>query len=93
MAGVIMNNHIKNTRKAHYRHLNKNVTEVLVQFKDEDPAWIPLSTYEAMPGVVLTSEETRYWNGELEGEEFEKALEKYGYEYTPTSYNNIPSRF
>ena len=73
--------------------MNKNVTEVLVQFKDEDRAWIPLSTYESMPGVVLTSEETRYWNGELEGEEFEKALEKYGYEYTPTSYNNIPTRY
>jgi len=65
----------------------------LVQFKDEDPTWIPLSTYEAIPGIVLTSEETRYWNGELEGEDFEKALNKYGYEYTPTSYNSIPSRF
>ena len=42
---------------------------------------------------TLSSEESRYWNGELEGEEFEKALNKYGYEYTPTSYENIPSRF
>ncbi len=88
MAGVIMNNHIKNTRRAHYRHLDKNVTEVLVQFKDEDPAWIPLSTYEAIPGINLTSEESRYWNGELEGEAFDKALNKYGYEYT-----SIPSRY
>ena len=55
----------------YYKYLSKNVTEVLVQFKDEEPAWIPLSTYEAIPGVSLSSEETRYWNGELEGEEFE----------------------
>ena len=41
-----------------------------------------------MPGVKITSEETAYWNGELEGEEFEVALKKYGYEYT-----SIPSRY
>jgi len=88
-----MDKFIQNTRTVHYRHLEKNVTEVLVQFKDEDPAWIPLSTYQAMPGIVITNEETAYWNGELEGEAFEKALNKYGYEYTPISYNNIPSRY
>ena len=93
MAGVIMNNPIKNTRKTYVRFLAKVITEVLVQFKDENPSWIPLTTYEAIPGIVLTSEESRYWNGELEGEDFEKALNKYGYEYTPTSYNSIPSRF
>jgi len=43
-----MNNPIKNTRRAHYRHLDKNVTEVLVQFKDEDPAWIPEPTLTAI---------------------------------------------
>ena len=31
------------------------------------------------------NEETAYWNGELEGEEFNNALQKYGYEYTPTT--------
>ena len=93
MAGGIMNNHIKNTRKTYDRFHAKVITEVLVQFKDEDPTWIPLSTYEAIPGIVLTSEETRYWNGELEGEDFENALKKYGYEYTPLSYSKIPSRY
>ena len=88
-----MNNHIKNTRKTYDRFLAKVITEVLVQFKNENPTWIPLTTYEAIPGISLSSEESRYWNGELEGEEFEKALNKYGYEYTPTSYENIPSRF
>ena len=85
--------YIQNTRETYSRFMNKQFTEVLVQVKDEDPAWIPLTTYEAIPGIVLTSEESRYWNGELEGEDFEKALNKYGYEYTPTSYNSIPSRF
>ena len=88
-----MNNPIKNTRKSYDRFHAKVITEVLVQFKDEEPAWIPLSTYEAIPGINLASEESRYWKGELEGEDFEKALNKYGYEYTPVSYNNIPSRF
>ena len=55
----------------YYKYLSKNVTEVLVQFSDEEPAWIPLTTYEAIPGVSLSCEESRYWNGELEGEEFE----------------------
>ncbi len=50
-----MNNPIKNTRKSYDRFHAKVITEVLVQFKDEDPAWIPLSTYEAIPGIVLTS--------------------------------------
>ena len=79
---------VKMVRESYSRWLQKNITEVQVQFKDEEPAWIPLSTYEAIPGINLASEESRYWNGELEGEEFEKALQKYGYEYT-----QIPSRY
>ena len=84
-----MNNPIKNTRKSYDRFHAKVITEVLVQFKDENPSWIPLTTYEAIPGIKLTSEESRYWNGELEGEDFEKALNKYAVSYThltlPTS--------
>ena len=48
MAGVIMEKFIQNKRENHYKHLGKNVTEVLVQFKDEDPAWIPYPTLLAM---------------------------------------------
>ena len=84
---------IKDRRETYSKWYQKHVTEVLVQFKDENPSWIPLTTYEAIPGIQITSEESRYWNGELEGEDFEKALNKYGYEYTPTSYSSIPSRF
>ena len=39
----------------------KNFTEVLVQFADEDPAWIPMDTLEAMMTTLLSikSEVTR----------------------------------
>jgi len=35
---------VQNTRENYYRHLGRVVVEVLVQFKEEDPAWIPLDT-------------------------------------------------
>ena len=37
-----------------------------------------------LSALYSTNEETAYWNGELEGENFDRALAKYGYEYTPT---------
>ena len=46
-----MNNpvsYIKNTRENYYKHLDKNVTEVLVQVKEEDPSWIPYTTLIAL---------------------------------------------
>ena len=39
---------IKDKRENYYKWLEKQVTEVLVQFKDEDPAWIPEPTLAAM---------------------------------------------
>ena len=41
-------NPVKNTREAYYRHLEEVVTEVEVQFKDEDPTWIPMDTLLSM---------------------------------------------
>ena len=41
---------VKNTRKAYNRNLEKVVTEVQVQFANENPAWIPLETLLAMQG-------------------------------------------
>ena len=79
---------IKDKSQTYSKWDQKHVTEVLVQFKEEDPAWIPLDTYEAMPGVAVTNEESAYWRGELEGEAFDAALKKYGYEYT-----SIPARY
>ena len=39
---------VKNTRTTYSLQYRKNFTEVLVQFEDEDPAWIPIETLEAM---------------------------------------------
>ena len=41
-------NPVKNTRESYDRFYQKNITEVLVQFGNEDPAWIPYDTVIAM---------------------------------------------
>ena len=46
--------YVKNTRTTYSMQYRKNVTEVLVQFADEDPAWIPMDTLEAMMTTLLT---------------------------------------
>ena len=45
---------VKNTRTTYSMQYRRNVTEVLVQFADEDPAWIPMDTLEAMMKTLLT---------------------------------------
>ena len=50
---------------------------------------------EIAPGIKaekvdgITSEWSDYWNGNLYGEDFNRALEKYGYEYTPPTPEEI----
>ena len=39
---------VQNKRKSYDRFYQKNITEVLVQVKDEDPAWIPEDTFLAL---------------------------------------------
>ena len=39
---------VKQVRESYSRFLQKHVTEVEVQFKDEDPAWIPYDILLAM---------------------------------------------
>ena len=39
---------IKMVRETYSRYLQKNFTEVLVQFKEEEPAWIPYETLLAI---------------------------------------------
>ena len=39
---------VKNVRTIYDRYYQKNVKQVQVQFKDEDPAWIPYDTLIAM---------------------------------------------
>ena len=36
---------VKDTRESYDRFHEKVITEVKVQFKEEDPAWIPYATY------------------------------------------------
>ena len=43
---------VKMVRESYSRYLQKNFTEVLVQFKEEEPAWIPYETLLAMQGVL-----------------------------------------
>ena len=40
--------YVKNTRESWSRTLEKNIREVQVQFKDENPAWIPYETLLAI---------------------------------------------
>ena len=42
---------VKMLRETYSRWLQKNITEVQVQFKDEEPAWIPYDTLLAMQEV------------------------------------------
>ena len=39
---------VKNVRTIYDRYYQKNVKQVEVQFKDDDPAWIPYDTPIAM---------------------------------------------
>ena len=43
---------VKNTRKIYSKFLEKTIVEVQVQFKDENPAWIPLDTLAALEGRI-----------------------------------------
>ena len=36
---------VKNTRTTYNRFRGENITEVEVQFKEEDPTWIPIDTF------------------------------------------------
>ncbi len=40
--------YVQNTRENYSKFLDKVFTEVLVQVKDEDPAWIPEDTFLAL---------------------------------------------
>jgi len=42
---------VRNTRETYNRQLEKVMTEVQVQFAEENPAWIPLETLLAMQNV------------------------------------------
>ena len=37
--------------------------------------------------------EKDYWEGKVPDDKFKEYLKRYGYEYTPTSYDRIPARY
>ena len=39
---------VKNTRKVYRKDLEKTITEVQVQFRKEEPSWIPYETLIAI---------------------------------------------
>jgi hypothetical protein len=44
-------NPVKRTREVWSKSLNQKVTEVQVQFAEENPAWIPLETLIALQNL------------------------------------------
>ena len=42
---------VKDVRETYSKWLQRSVTEVNVQFKDEEPAWIPYDTLLAMQNL------------------------------------------
>jgi hypothetical protein len=48
---------VKNTREMWNRQLEKVITEVQVQVKDEPPAWIPLETLLALQNAKNNEKE------------------------------------
>jgi hypothetical protein len=44
---------VKNVREVWNKNLNQKVKEVLVQVKDENPAWIPLETLLALQSLKM----------------------------------------
>ena len=43
---------VKMVRETYSRWLQRNITEVQVQFADEEPAWIPYEKLLAMQGAL-----------------------------------------
>ena len=48
--------YVKNTRVSYSKFLESKVREVQVQFKDEQPAWIPYETLMAIEELVNEKE-------------------------------------
>ena len=42
---------VRNTRQTYDKQLERVITEVQVQFKEENPAWIPLETLLAITNM------------------------------------------
>ena len=54
--------YVKNVRTVYDKFYQKNVKEVLVQFLDEDPAWIPYETLLSMLSLSIENDYTEWEN-------------------------------
>ena len=54
--------YVKNVRTVYDRFYQKNIKEVLVQFLDENPAWIPYDTLLSMLQVDIKEDYTEWEN-------------------------------
>jgi len=52
--------HVKNVRTVYDKFYQKNVKEVLVQYLDEDPAWIPYETLLSMLSLSIENDYTEW---------------------------------
>jgi len=52
--------YVKNVRTVYDKFYQKNVKEVLVQFLDEDPAWIPYETLLSMLSLSIENDYTEW---------------------------------
>ena len=55
---------VKMVRETYSKWLQRHVTEVQVQFKDEEPAWIP---YETLLAIKECEVEFQRWVNEQKG--------------------------
>ena len=51
---------VKSVRTVYDKFYQKNVKEVLVQFLDEDPAWIPYETLLSMLSLSIENDYTEW---------------------------------
>ena len=58
---MMMNNplsYVKNTRQSYRKDLEEVITEVQVQFKNEEPAWIPYDTLLSIMSIMGIDDES-----------------------------------
>ena len=72
---------VKNNMRYHKACYNSGVRLLALLRANTNPN-IEVIDGNSQP-LKVRSEESAYWNGELYGEDWDNALEKYGYAYTP----------
>ena len=76
---------------------DKKAAKKIIRLAKEHPDWYTEQDvfFAKMVKKRIKQEysEKEYWEGKVPDDQFEEYLRKYGYEYTPTDYHKIPSRY